>query len=392
MSDAWVYIDESQAPHAAGTEAGQPFWLAALVTKAPIDDALVQAALNRLRDDPDAVGHASDQATLGRGYFHASADSKNAHSALCSAIVAAGLDATFLAAQWFFEREDGDKYEGARLHRLSALLGVSSVFQDDFDCVHVVLARRERSFATREVEEWPAYCARTQRDGVVHGIYAAAFPVRFPRIDASLADADHPGIQVCDFVLWCVQRARLERLEPTGDARWLRYLGLHLGMAGGVEGSASQEVRGQLGGGAELTVPGPDHPVPPRDIDELSDEERWELVKEIAADVHRAARIATGNSRIGHFAELLKSAASACDRNEAREDNGKTFADLMEVFVHVCDTLPVYDTTDALAFARATEKRALAASFLRPGCRLWVPDGFSLKAEDLLPEAHRKPG
>lgn len=391
MSDAWVYIDESQAPHAAGTEAGQPFWLAALVTRAPIDETLIDVALAKLRDDPDAIGHASDQATLVRGYFHASIDSKNAHSALCSAIVAAGLDATFLAAQWFFEREDGDSYEGTRLHRLSALLGVSSVLQDDFDCVHVFLARREGSFDTRELEEWPNYCARTQRDGVVHGAYAAAFPVRFPRIDASLADGAHPGVQVCDFVLWCVQRAKLKKLTPTGDARWLGYLGIHLGMAGGVEDSASQEVRGQLGAGAELTVPSPEHPILPRSVEELSDEERWRLVEEIAADVHRAARIAAGNDRIGHLAEYLKDASETCNRNEARNDDGKTFADLMEVFVHVCDTLPVYDVTDAAAFARATEKRGLAASFLRPGCRLWVPDGFSLRDEDLLPGTSRDP-
>src|SRR4051812_26671280 len=119
MAEAWVYIDESQSPHAAGVDEGQPFWLGALITAFPIEQKLIAEALDKLRADPDAAGNVHDIATLSRGYFHASDDSKNAHSWICQAIVAAPIDATFSATQWFFDRHDSDQYKGADLHRLT---------------------------------------------------------------------------------------------------------------------------------------------------------------------------------------------------------------------------------------------------------------------------------
>jgi len=50
VADAWIYVDESQGP--SGTEAGLLFWLGALILQNQIPQDLIDAALERLRNEP----------------------------------------------------------------------------------------------------------------------------------------------------------------------------------------------------------------------------------------------------------------------------------------------------------------------------------------------------
>ncbi|MDI3286160.1 hypothetical protein [Polyangium sp. 15x6] len=381
MGDAWVYIDESQAPHATGAEAGQPFWLGALITEQPIEQGLIDGALGQLKADPDSVGNTQDEATLGRGYFHASEDSKNAHSWICRAIVDAPVHAKFSATRWFFDRHDSNEYDGAKLHRLTALLSVMTALQDDFETIHVFVASREGSFEQTHMVQWPDYCLKMQLGALVD---MPILPTRFPRIDAQLVSPNHPGIQACDFILWAVQRSKPVRLSPTGKSDWLKRLGLQLWADGGAENSAQQALEGILGKGIERAILPPMDSPPPRRLESLDAAERWALVQQIADDVHRAASLAEGNPRIGHLAAYLERASAGCERahqvspNELRELLGA----MMEAFLLTCHTLPMFDVTDGAAWARVTEKRILAAAFMK-GDWLWLPPSFSLRSRDV---------
>lgn len=377
MVDAWVYVDESQAPHAGGTDPTQPFWLAALITETPIEGTLVEQALARLQADPDAVGNAQDQATLTRRYFHASLDSKNAHSWICRGIVGASMDASFSATQWHFDRHDGGKYAGAPLHRLAAVLSVLTGFQDQYDTVHVHLAEREGSFQQNHADEWPDYCRKMNLGGLIS---MPGLPVRFPRIDATLVDGSDPGVQVCDFILWAVQRSRPDGVTPAGDMTWLHRLGVKLTAAGGVKGSAYQALDGELGSGAQRPLLPPSDSAPaPREMAALSDADRWQLLQEIARDIHETRAIVLGNPTVGHLTSEVSTAAAALEIAHLVPENlPGLIGGIMESFLLICDTLPVYDPGDSAAWSRAVEKRKLAADFLKGG-KVWVPDGFSLR-------------
>ncbi len=212
MREAWVYIDESHEPYGAGNPNANPFWLGALVTPVPISTAVVEEALKNLSKDPDVVGNAQDEETARRGYFHASFDSKNAHSWFCRSIVQGGVQAAFFANQWFFNRDDSENLEGTRLHRLSTLLGTSFVLGCDFDAIHFAIATRFGSFEPQQVDEWPAYCRKTGLEALVD---MPQMPVRFPQITAVASDGQNPGVQVCDFVLW--GRAAREFCQERAD-------------------------------------------------------------------------------------------------------------------------------------------------------------------------------
>lgn len=382
VPDAWVYIDESQAPHARGVEKGQPFWLGALITEQAVEGRLLDDALERLRLDPDAHGSKRDAATLDRGHFHASLDSPNAHSWICRAAAEQLDGCRFVASQWYFDRQGGGDFEGARLHRLGALTSIIEVLQDDYDAVHVRLAGRAGSFEEKDADEWPGYCRREFLASVVR---LGMMPTRFPPIDAKLVDGRDPGVQLCDFVLWAVQRARPVALTLTGKRDWLDRLKLSLSGAGGAEGGPLQILQGRWGPWRRHRSIEPQDESPSvRDVAKLDHDERWRLVEGIAADLHRAMTAAPGSKRIGHLVpELTRAVAGLEAAGTAPEsERDEHLQAIFVAFLLVCDTMPVYDVREAAEWNRATEQRLLAAQVLRTGT-LWIPVRFSLRARDV---------
>lgn len=220
VTDAWVYIDESQAPYATGVDKGQPFWLGALLVDSPIGSPLISSALEQLRKDPDIVGSVQDAATLERSYFHASEDSKNAHSWLCRAIRSEIQAASFSATQWFFDAKDGEDLEGSKLHQMATLLSTSTALQDGYDCVHVIVAERIGTFDQTHIQQWPDLVREQQLGSFVR---MPALPCRFPRIVTTVGKPSDPGIQVADFVLWAIQRSKPNKLTPTGNRDWQTF-------------------------------------------------------------------------------------------------------------------------------------------------------------------------
>ena len=378
MGDAWVYVDESQAPYADGAIDGQPFWLGALITDHPIEASLIAGGLDVLKAE---AGTQQDKA-LTRRYFHASKDTSLARSSFCRAVVDARLNATLVATQWFFGRSDSDSCKGAELHQLSTLLSLMAVFDDDFDAVHVIVAQRDKTFEQAHVDNFPTFCQQMQLDALV---MQPGLPARFPRIEAQLAKGDHPGIQVCDLVLWSVQRSKPNRLTPTADEKYMRQLNLNIRSAGGAENAAQQHLEADLGSGVRRWIVAPANAPSARQLAGINEAETWLLAQEIADDVHRAAAIAEGSSRLGHLTEVLKHASTVCESAhlEPRATLGDALQTLMEAFLLVCDTLPVFDVTDGAAWARAKEKRLLAAAFLLQKIPLWTPSPFSLGANDV---------
>jgi len=83
----WIYADETSfmRPATATETAGY----GVLLTTAPIGAAVVDEALAALDADPDRHSHKTkkqDDVTLANRYFHATDDSGNAHSHLCTSI------------------------------------------------------------------------------------------------------------------------------------------------------------------------------------------------------------------------------------------------------------------------------------------------------------------
>jgi hypothetical protein len=187
---------------------------------------------------------------------------------------------------------------------------------------------------------------------------------------------------VCDFVLWAIQRAKPERTKLTGDSKWLKRLRLFISAQGGAVGGPQQKVAGTLGKGVKPTRPLLPGAISPRPLTDLSGPDQWELICEIAADLHRATAIAGASPRISHLASDVAQAAALCERAHmlAGDALANALRHILSTFVLICDTLPVFDRSSIAACTRAAEKRDVAAEYLSRTGRLWVPTQFSLAA------------
>jgi|GEM_PF-5956666 len=104
--------------------------------------------------------------------------------------------------------------------------------------------------------------AKYVEEDALHSMVSTPWiPVRFPKIDARPANGETPGIQVCDFVLWALQRSWPNGLTPQDKDKtdWVKRLGLTSrvaggdlqirGMAGGIQNAADQSLVVALGAG-----------------------------------------------------------------------------------------------------------------------------------------------
>jgi hypothetical protein len=354
MPDAFVYIDESQSPDSEAAQPGVPFRIGLLVLESPIDIAICPRAMRALAGDSDAVSNEQDKTTLERGYFHASIDSKNAHSALCNSIAMAKLNAHFMDMQWRFDppapRTSSETERVGGLHSSVNMLGTMSVLDDDYAFVYIEVARRAGTFDTFHAKHVAALFDEERLGSIIQD--TAQIRARFPGFDIQISDGASPGIQVCDFLLWTVQRTKLR-----GDDRWQRRVGLRMLYE-------SKEVDGhQAKGTYALGQPGEVEFLPnsvrPRapQTGTMPFADITTAMLEIEADVRRAhAEAMAGNRRIIRHADALTTAVNVLD--------GKDSASVVAVarsFILICDTLPMYDPTDVTQATRASEKRLVAA-------------------------------
>lgn len=364
MAEAWVYVDEAQDPN-SGADA---FRVGALVTEASVPQALVDGALDALRNDPDTAGNRLDADTLSRGYFHASADSKNAHSAICRAIVDTGLAAHFYDEQWHFDRHGGDGYSEGELHSMMNLLAVLAPLDDEYDAVHINIAQRQGSFDLRP-EQAVRWVEEAQEQRLQAMIRMPHIPIHFPETTLTMVNGADPGVQVCDFVLWAVQRARIDGLQQTTTDPWVTRLKLRFTAGiGGPDPSARVDAR--LGAHQRLHGVIPLNAPTPRDPEELG-ADLDESLHEVTRRVRRGLAAAQGGARrVAHLSDRLAKALGPID---AGAPGPQDMVRLAEAFFLVGDTLPTYRPEDPVEWSRATELRRLAAAVADQGQIRWLP-------------------
>jgi hypothetical protein len=358
MPDAFVYIDESQSPDRQAAEPGVPFRVGVLILENQIADGICARALAALAADPEAAGDGRDRATLARGFFHASLDSKNAHSALCRSIVEAKLDAYFMDMQWKFDppkvQTSSETERVGGLHSLVNMLASMSVLDDDYDFVHMEVARRAGTFDEFHAERLTALFDEERLGSVIES--TAGFRARFPGFDIKVSDGSNAGVQVCDFLLWAVQRKKL-----LGDDPWQGRVNLRMLYEGSEVDGHQAKGHYVLGEPRDASfVPKSSHPRAPQ-LGSMPLPEIEQAMLEIEADIRRAHREAVrGDRRIQQHAAVLTAAVDVLDGRA----NASGVVDVAKAFILTADTMPLYDPKNEREATRASEKRLVSAFVL----------------------------
>lgn len=240
-----------------------------LVVDGSLDPTIVADALDALKRDPDRHRQPAkrmDDSTLARGYFHASFDSKNAHSHLVTFIrqrVSGMFTCEFVDTQ----RSRVSTYSAESLYRASALLSSVGAL-DTRDPVRFVFASRS-GLNLPALKRWNSDRERSVAASLWDLPFAAAF---FPPVELALTQASEPGLQCADFLLWATLRAE------SGDDRWLRRAGSPIRFRGTPDSRAWTTHNLRLGSGLQDAPVGytvTDYP--------LSDQERFAEPEMISA-------------------------------------------------------------------------------------------------------------
>lgn len=366
--ELWIYVDESQAPSAGAAEKGKPFRIGVLAASVSIEDEVSQRALSALDDDPDTRGNVKDKATLSRRYFHASADSPNAHSHIARAIQAHAINGEFHDFQWHFGRQGQVQLTEAQLHREALSLALIPYLQDGYTKIHLIIAERRGSFFKHDVDGW---LVKQEEMRLAAFATHPDIPSRFPQIVPEVTTGAHPGVQVCDFMLWAVQRADY-RVDGSchGNSDWCSRVSLRRSTASEDQGSPMTDSTFVLNDGLVppphtyldwQDLPEPGQSYGPRDLEPA--------IHEIEALVEKAFQEASrGNARIVHHLDRLLPAASAL-RGELSNEDVRTIGN---AFLLVCDTFPLYDGGSSEARRRMSELRRVVGLALDRSMINWL--------------------
>ena len=186
-----------------------------LICKTEIVTEVIQEAITNLSNDPD-FDKRQDRRTLERNYFHASDDSKNAHSHICNSInkhIKAIFDFTYYDNILETLLNNSTHVEGI----LKRCLTSSTIeFFNYPEEVFLIIEKRDQLNKT-QIKEWKDFVYRLF-EGASYNI--PSYKTYFPKINILLEGKSSPGLQVVDFLLWSVSRSK----KSPKNTIWMKRL------------------------------------------------------------------------------------------------------------------------------------------------------------------------
>ncbi len=206
----YIYCDESTF-----SEPKPCIGVGMLITETEISPSAIEDALQRLQNDPDILIEPAkklDEQTLKRRYFHASEDSKNAHSHLCEQINK--LETAEFVCDFFdkYKLPTHERYNDYLYHQASILSSIRATNTID----HVIFYFESRDDLS--VDSLKKMYNDLQQSSLM-GIYDLPFiPHFFPPVSFEIDDKYNPGLQFVDFILWTVNR------HVNGESTWFERI------------------------------------------------------------------------------------------------------------------------------------------------------------------------
>ncbi|MBN2361663.1 MAG: DUF3800 domain-containing protein [Deltaproteobacteria bacterium] len=364
--EMWIYIDESGDPNAeVKVGDSQHFHVGMLSVIAPITREPIDRALGELLRDEDSKGNTEDQSCLERKYFHASKDSKNAHSAICREVAKLRpAEFEFFSFDKAVSKPDDSMLDSSsEFHRRMVELVVAKVTGNRILRVNLSIAERS-TFPPGISDLWT-------EQFVLKVTCSAAdmpqIPCCFPKLDVTIVPGSDPGVQMADFLLW----AALRQYGPAsirGD-EWAKRAGLHFD-------TCFQEDNGSLGGHEfhinepipafhELAVPG-EYVKAPKEkptINELANYLAWS-----EANIQHLAK----NGVPEHASHMLPEIQSLSANLRDEHLSIDTIHKMTGLSIRLIDTVPLYDPKNRDEVNFATDaKKMLGVVFLRHEIR-WM--------------------
>lgn len=196
MKKLYVYADEATFLRGSKEILGTGIF----ISQIQIDQAVVNDAMKLLLADPD-FDKKMDKRTADYGYFHASEDSKNAHSHFCRTIVEKA-SGNFVYS--YLSKKNRAFRSEESLYRLTLKL-VSSKFMDEPYDVEMIVEER-MGFGQNSISR---FLDSLNREYALLANNQPGIINIFSKISITTADKKQPGLQIVDFMLWAMNRSMM---------------------------------------------------------------------------------------------------------------------------------------------------------------------------------------
>lgn len=190
------------------------------ITRDEIQSSFIKEAMTRLLNDEE-FDLKRDTRTISNGYFHASEDSRNAHSHLCRCIKEK-LGGLF-AFNYFIITPENPLPKNQQERFLDRCLQGSSLeFFNSLEEVFLVIEGRPE-LTTYHAGKWQDKIYALLEGSTYHN---PVFKTFFPKINVQIGTKQEPGLQVADFMSWAVMRSLKQPKKPEWET-WLQRIGFH---------------------------------------------------------------------------------------------------------------------------------------------------------------------
>lgn len=323
------------------------------VTSNEITQELIDKAMLDLENDSDKTEF--DVKTLTNGFFHASVDSKNAHSHLCS-LINNHLKGCFRYS--YFDKAKMKTWEKSKtseeINRLT--LGLSSLeFYNSNVKVCLIIEGRE-NFTQEKAE---SFINRWNSQLDLHAYDHPSYITCYPDIQVVVSNKNNPGLQVVDFLLWVFNRASMKK----PDNNWKNRLKFTSSSSHTIPNSPdsggdfyineSPNIKGRLN-------------YPFRAEDPKNDNEFYQSYLTIEHTLRQLTKMDFPD-HASHLCPKLDKINSEIFSTETLI-NIEQLSEISSLFIRVFDTLPIYDSiqeSDMIRWSSLLRAKKMAGLFLR---------------------------
>ncbi len=152
--------------------------------------------------------------TLSNGYFHASFDSKNAHSHICT-IINEKLSGSFHYSYFDKSKINSSVHTTNEKINLSNLGLTALEIYNSYENVHLIIEGRndfDQHKAEALINKW-----QNQLDFLTYN--QPSLITYYPDIKVNVSGKKNPGLQVVDFLLWVLNRSVMSKPDDTWKSR-----------------------------------------------------------------------------------------------------------------------------------------------------------------------------
>ena len=187
-----IYMDETKIMN------GRKYlgYGALIVSEPDSCNQVISDALSLLSNADNKTG--KDDKIIAKGYFHASSDTPNAHSAICSSILKLGNSkfvSHFLDATNYDSKQENEIYDYSAFYSTFSLQRIREPIRIVMEQRNKLSSNAFKQAFTKKYEEL-LFCCYDQ----------PFISLTFPKIEFVVSDKNNSGLQICDFLLWATGR------------------------------------------------------------------------------------------------------------------------------------------------------------------------------------------